>query len=190
MTQAEDQAALAREIRYLRDRADIDDCIQRYCRGADRLDGELLCSAYHPDATDDRGPAFTGSPAQFVEWLFPALRNLDGTSHTVCSTLSDIDGDTAHAESYVIFTVWKFAKGDEEGFMSMGTARYLDRLERRAGVWGIVHRECMIDVTFRSPIGQPLAGIMSGVRDRTDRAYARPLEPTPEAEQRLKARQG
>ncbi len=188
MTQTEDLGALAREIRSLRDRADIEDCIQRYCRGADRLDAELLCSAYHPDATDDRGGAFTGSAAQFTEWLFPFLRTLDGTSHTVCNTLSDIEGDTAHAESYVIFTVWRHARDGEEGFASMGTARYLDRLERRAGVWGIVHRECMIDVTFRTPIGEAMAGIINGARDRTDRRYARPLEPTPEALQRLRAR--
>ena len=183
-----DDQDLAREIRYLRDRADIEDCIQRYCRGADRLDAELLQSAYHPDATDDRGEAFTGSPVQFTDWLFPFLRTLDGTSHTVCNTYSDIDGDAAHAESYVIFAVWRHAKDGEEGFASMGTARYLDRLERRGGRWGIVHRECMVDMTFRGPIGAPMPGALFGVRDRTDRAYARPLEPTPAARQRLQMR--
>ena len=178
-------AQLARDIRYLRDRADIEDCIQRYCRGADRLDRELLCSASHPDATDDRGAGFTGSPAQFADWLFPHLRTLDGTSHTVCNTLSDIDGDTAHAESYVIFSVWRHPREGDEGFASMGTARYLDRLERRDGRWGIVHRECMVDMTFRAPVGVPMPGGLLGARDRTDRAYARPLAPTHEARQRL-----
>jgi hypothetical protein len=176
---------LARDIRYLRDRADIEDCIQRYCRGADRLDKILLCSAYHPDATDDRGEAFTGSPAQFADWLFPFLRTLDGTSHTVCNSVSDIDGDTAHTESYVVFAVWKHAREGEEGFASMGTARYLDRLERRDGRWGIAHRECIVDMTVRAPIGTPMAGALFGARDRTDRAYARPLEPTPAARERL-----
>ena len=55
-----DLAALAKEVRSLRDRADILDCMNRYTRGADRLDRDLLLSAYHEDATDDRG-AFTGS---------------------------------------------------------------------------------------------------------------------------------
>lgn len=183
-----DPDALAREVRYLRDRADIEDCIQRYCRGADRLDKELLCSAYHPDATDDRGAAFTGSPSEFADWLFPHLRTLDGTSHTVCNSVSDIQGDTAHTESYVVFAVWKHAKDGDEGFASMGTARYLDRLERRGGRWGIVHRECIVDMTFRAPIGTPMPGALFGARDRTDRAYARPLEPTPEARERLAKR--
>ncbi|HJY93624.1 MAG TPA: nuclear transport factor 2 family protein, partial [Streptosporangiaceae bacterium] len=32
----------------------------RYCRGVDRLDAELMRSAYHNDATDDHG-VFVGS---------------------------------------------------------------------------------------------------------------------------------
>ena len=181
---------LARDVRRLRDKAEIEDCIQRYCRGADRLDAELLLSAYHPDATDDRGEAFTGSPAQFVEWLFPMLRTLGGSNHTVCNTRSEVIGDVAHAESYVIFAVWSHGKDGVEGFASMGTARYLDRLERRDGVWGIVHRECLMDMTFRTPIGPPMGGGLYGARDTTDRRYARPLEPTQAALDRLRARGG
>ena len=186
MAKAQDD--LGREIRYLRDRADIEDCIQRYGRGADRLDRELLLSAYHPDATDTRGEAFTGSPAQFVDWLFPQLRNLDGTAHVVSNTLTEIDGDTAHTDSQVVFQVWRHARDGQEGFASMGTARYLDRLERRDGVWGIVHRECLMDATFRAALAPPLPGGLYGARDKSDRTYARPLELTPEARQRLKGR--
>jgi hypothetical protein len=181
--------ALAREVRSLRDKAEVEDCIRRYCRGADRLDAELLLSAYHPDAVDDRGEAFTGTPAQFVAWLFPMLRTLGGSSHTVCDTRSEIEGDVAHAESYVIFAVWSHAREDAEGFASMGTARYLDRLERRGGVWGIAHRQCLMDMTFRVPIGSALVGALVGVRDKSDARYARPLEPTPEALARFAARQ-
>jgi hypothetical protein len=183
-----DEKDLAGQVRRLTDRAEIEDCIQRYCRGADRLDRELLLSAYHPGATDDRGEAFTGSPAQFVDWLFPQLKSLDGTSHVVCNTLSEVEGDVAHADSAVIFAVWRHAKDGQEGFASMGTARYVDRLERRDGVWGIVHRECLMDMTFRAQIGPPLSGALLGRRDPQDRAYARPLEPTPDARRRLDAR--
>ena len=174
------QDALSREIRRLNDRAEIEDCIQRYCRGADRLDRELLLSAYHPGATDDRGDIFTGSPAEFVDWLFALVHELDGTAHVVCSTRSDIAGDVAHAESYVLAHTWRHARDGQEGFSTMGTARYIDRLERRGGVWGIVHRECLMDAVFRASLGErPLAELF-GRRDREDRAYARPLEPSPD----------
>lgn len=185
---ATDLESLAKDIRSLKDRAEIEDCIQRYCRGADRLDAELLLSAYHPDAIDDRGEAFTGSPAEFVEWLFPQLRTLAGSSHTVCNTLSEVDGDTAHTESYIIFAVWAHGQEGGEGFASMGTARYVDRLERRDGKWGIVYRECLMDMTFRASIGSPLVGVILGARDRSDRSYVRPLTPSTDAKQRLAAR--
>lgn len=179
---------LARELARLRDQAEIEDCIKRYCRGADRLDAELLLSAYHPDATDDRGEAFTGTPAQFVAWLFPMLRTLGGSSHTVCDVRSEIDGDVAHAESYVVFAVWQRGEDKTEGWASMGTARYVDRLERRDGRWGIAHRECLMDMTFRTAIGPAMAGGLFGARDRSDRRYARPLAPTAEALARFSAR--
>jgi hypothetical protein len=183
-----DNEEMARQVRWLTDRAEIEDCIQRYGRGADRLDRELLLSAYHSGATDDRGEAFTGSPEQFVDWLFPQLARLDGTAHVVSNTLTDIDGDAAHADSQVVFQVWRHAREGEEGFAAMGTARYVDRLERRDGVWGIVHRECLMDATFRAPVGAQLPGGLWGRRDREDRSNARPLEPTPEARKRLEAR--
>ena len=40
-----DLAALAADVRYLKDRAEILDCMNRYTRGADRLDRELMLSA-------------------------------------------------------------------------------------------------------------------------------------------------
>ena len=50
---SEDPAAAAEAIRQ---------AALRYCRGVDRLDAELMRSAYHDDATDDHG-VFVGSAA-------------------------------------------------------------------------------------------------------------------------------
>src|SRR5882724_2908499 len=47
----QDQMAL----RQLLDRQAILDCLHRYTRGVDRLDRQLLLSAYHADAIDDHG---------------------------------------------------------------------------------------------------------------------------------------
>ena len=62
------------------------------------------------------------------------LHNL--TTHTV-----DIDGDTAHAETYVIGTM-RIRDGKT---LSLMGGRYLDRLERRNGQWRIVLRRCTIE---------------------------------------------
>jgi len=179
-TQA-DYEALAREVRYLRDRLDIQDCIHRYSRGLDRLDREIALSAYHANASDDRGAPFVGSPAEFIDWVFPDLKRAAGTSHNISNVSCEIDGDVAHAESYITFHVW----GINEKNVIVGGARYIDRLERRGGKWAIAHRETLMDYTYMVE-GSPMRGPMpSGARDTSDRSYARPLALSGEAQKRL-----
>jgi hypothetical protein len=173
---------LAAEVRYLRDREDILDAMVRYTRGADRLDRDLLISAYHEDATDDRG-AFTGHREARAEWLFKFLETLGGTSHHISNFAIEIDGDVAHAESYVITTSWP----QDESTATIGGARYLDRLERRAGKWAIAHRESVMDFNFTVPTADLPPAVLKGRRDRSDRSYVRPLGLSPEAQQRLAA---
>ena len=181
MTEAELQA-LAADVRYLKDRAEILDCMNRYTRGADRLDRELFLSAYHEDATDDRG-AFTGNPQARVDWLFGYLETLDHASHHIGNFTLEIDGDVCHAESYVITTVVPAGGAT----VTMGTARYVDRFERRNGEWRIAHREGLFDFVFTVPTSENHPGVMRGARDRGDRSYARPLELTPEGAARVRA---
>ncbi|MBO9604154.1 MAG: nuclear transport factor 2 family protein [Novosphingobium sp.] len=175
-------AALAAEVRYLRDRADILDCMNRYTRGADRLDRDLLLSAYHPDATDDRG-AFTGGPEARVDWLLAYLTSLDHTSHHISNFTFDIDGDVAHCESYVITTL--LPKGSDT--VTIGGARYVDRFERRAGDWRIAHREAVMDFTFTADNNGIPPRAMQGLRGPADRSYARPLALTEEGRARMEA---
>src|SRR5580698_10968530 len=59
-----DLETLAAQVRYLTDRQEILDCLNRYCRGLDRLDPELIASAYHPDAVDNHY-TFVGGVAAF-----------------------------------------------------------------------------------------------------------------------------
>jgi hypothetical protein len=170
---------LARELRYVRDRLDIMDCINRYCRGVDRFDFELMKSAYHADALDDRG-AFVGHPTQYADWLRPILEDAAGTSHNVSNISCEIEGDSAHTESYVITCVWS----KDGKSVLMGGARYIDRLERRGGVWALAHREASMDFTFRAETQQLPAGALRGTRSREDRSYVRPLDLSPDAKRR------
>ncbi len=177
---ATDPEALAKEVRYLRDRFDIQDAIHRYSRGIDRLDPPLLESAYHADAIDDRG-AFVGSPSEFVAWVFPHVGGAGGTSHNISNITCEIDGDEAHTETYITFAVWS-ADGTT---VSVGGGRYLDRLQRRDGVWGIIRRETIMDYVFQTPSNPLPSNALSGVRDKSDRSYLRPLDLSADARKRL-----
>ena len=122
-------ARLERQLRELIDRQAIHDVILRYCRGVDRLDRALILSAYHPDAIDDHG-IFVGGPEAFADHFsaFHATRQT-ATQHIVTNHTCELDGDTAHCETY-----WLFAAMNREGPpLSLGGGRYVDRMERRAG---------------------------------------------------------
>ncbi|MFZ1992110.1 MAG: nuclear transport factor 2 family protein [Alphaproteobacteria bacterium] len=180
-----DYEALAKEVRYLRDRLEIQDCIHRYCRGLDRLDRDIALSAYHADGSDDRGGPFVGSPREFIDWVFPDLQNAKGTSHNISNITCDITGDMAHAESYITFHVWS---ADDKNVI-IGGARYVDRLERRDGRWAIAHREALMDYMVRLEAAPMRGGNMpTGMRNKSDRSYVRPLGLSEDAKQRLAKR--
>ncbi len=56
-------------MRDYRARTQIHDALMRSCRGVDRLDRELILSAYHPAAHDNHG-SFAGPVEDFVDWVF------------------------------------------------------------------------------------------------------------------------
>jgi hypothetical protein len=142
-----DQATTLQE---LVDRQEIHSALLRYARGVDRLDEQLIASAYHPDAADYRGgsdaPGFVGSEAGSV--LVERLRATCDTSfHALSNVLIELDGDSAHAESY--FQVWQ-AKSTPDGPSTLHVCgRYVDRFERRDGDWRIARREAVTDFAER-----------------------------------------
>jgi hypothetical protein len=175
---AKDDAELMQGLRALLDRQAIVDCLYRYCRGVDRLDRELLLSAYHPDAIDDHGLVVLGREA-FADWAF-ALQRDSRISHRHCITNMsiEIDGDTAHGETY--FTVFSETIV-KPNVVSAG--RYIDRFERRDGRWAIAARVCMTDSVYAvdsATLDPAFEALLrsNGValRSSDDLSYARPLE--------------
>ncbi len=82
-------------LQALLDRQEIFDCLVRYCRGVDRLDAELLASAYHPDAIDDHG-IYVGRPHQFADYFLAFHeKNQTATQHVITNHSCELDGDTA-----------------------------------------------------------------------------------------------
>jgi hypothetical protein len=171
---AEVQVGLAGQVRKLLDRQAIHDCVVRYCRGVDRFDREMVLSAYHPDAIDYHGE-FEGTPEQFVEWAFGYhSQHQMRTQHTVLNHHVELDGDSAHAETYWIF-IGANVSGDP---LTMSGGRYVDRFERRDERWAIATRVCVHEWRTRLDPTEPhalLEAYAKGVRSERDISYERPL---------------
>ncbi len=164
--------ALRRELDSLRSRQEILDLINAYGRGLDRLDADLIRRAYHPDAVDNHGP-FTGGVDAFVPFAIECEQFFANTHHGITSHNCEIQGDTAHAESYVYFVVHM-----EADRIGLGYGRYIDRLERRDGKWAILVRHVIMDTTFEVPKSQWLGPDWEQLparRDSGDMSYLRPL---------------
>ncbi len=164
---------LMADVRAIKDRQDIEDCLRRYSRGMDRSDRELARSAYHPDALDDHGGVYIGSGYGLVDWATDgAERSYERSYHYVTNVSIAFDGDTAHVESYFLF--YAQAKGtfrvDQVG------GRYIDRFERRDGVWAIAARICTTEWTIPPELAEQIAPLgLPTPRDSTDPSYRRPL---------------
>lgn len=164
-------------LQQLVDRQDIMDCLTRFSRGLDRLDRDIFLSAFHDDATISAGP-FVGNPTELADWSFAmhgAMQIL--TQHDLLNHSCDIDGDTAHCETYYLFV----ARNMDESVMLAG-GRYVDRLERRDGAWKIALRTNAIEwssmpTNLPIPFGD-VPGIDDngkGARSLEDISYIRPL---------------
>src|ERR1700712_1944808 len=149
------------------DRRQILECILRYCRGLDRRDREIVLSAFHPGAVDDHGH-FVGPVEKFVNWVF-SIQDMTyrRTQHIINNHLCEIDGNTAHAESY--YASVGLPKNGQGQMTTWG--RYIDRLEKRDGRWAIAARVCVVDIRDRKadPDGsKPDAPHLASLQNRDD----------------------
>jgi ketosteroid isomerase-like protein len=161
----------------LLDRQDIADCLTRFTRGIDRFDRELFLSAYHDDAVIDAGD-LVGSAATVYELARDIHdKGQSATMHNVLNHACELDGDTAHAETYFLF-----AGRNRDATNWVAGGRYLDRFERRSGAWKIAFRRTIIEWSGMVPgtdlpLGNAPDKDATGVpqRGRGDPSYARPL---------------
>ena len=134
-------------------RAEIHDALLRYCRGLDRPDMKLVRSAFHDDAwVDFPASLHKGGVDGFLDFLSNEMLRFVRTMHFLGNSLIEFDGpDIAHVETYL--------QADHEGSAEHQWAnstvrlwaRYIDRFERRDGVWRIAHRAFATDWMFRYP---------------------------------------
>ena len=169
---------LRRDVRELKDRAAILDVVNRHARGCDRHDEDLLTATYHPDGEDEHGAVRNAGPAyaRFINGVHAATSQAH--THNITTHTCAIDGDTAHAETYVLVALL----GPDGGSTTVMSGRYVDRLERRDGQWRIAARRSTVDLVLTGSaalLHHP--GFVSqvyprGSRDRDDPSYARPLD--------------
>lgn len=126
----------------LADREAIRECLYRYSRGVDRLDADMLRSAYWPEAIDNH-LEFRGNVEEFIAWSFPVMGAMDQTMHMIGNVLIAIDADKADVESYF----YGYHRVTMEGTKRdvIGAGRYLDKFERRDDEWRIIERLVMTD---------------------------------------------
>lgn len=184
-------AELEATVRDLADRQAILDCLMRYSRGVDRLDREALLSVYHPDAIDDHG-MFVGGPSEFADWVIGMHSTLHlSQQHCLLNHTCDLDGDVAHTETYYMFV----GMNRQGAPLAMSGGRYVDRFEKRDGVWAIAHRVCLRDwipldeapdptdpaafTAVKDGLPPAMAALMATAsisrRDTSDPSYARPF---------------
>lgn len=136
------------QIDHILARQALHDLGMAYCRGVDRGDGDLLRSVFHDDATVSVG-VFEGSALEFADIMVAPAPERVRTFHSVANEWYDVDGDRAVGESYVIAVSTWLADGQESDGIVGG--RYLDRFERRAGVWKLAHRTFVLDWNINQP---------------------------------------
>lgn len=169
---------IARDVQYLLDRRAIEDCIHSHARGHDRFDVDLLSQAYGPGGIDEHGAGAVNKGEVYGEWA-NAIHAAGSQMclHNITTHNCDIDGDTAHAESYVLVGLLN-PDGKTVRFIN---GRYVDRLERIDSAWQIALRRCTVDLLSAgdaSILEMPQfksGGYIKGTRDKSDVSYQRPL---------------
>jgi hypothetical protein len=158
-------------IRSLQDRLEIQDVLARYCRGVDRVDPELINSAFHEDATCEFG-SLNLKGAEIGEAVSTASGSAVICHHMTGNHVADVHGDVAHSETYYFASVVT----DEGGgrYLRQRAGRYVDRFERRRQEWRIAERVVVQDWGSLAPLSQlpPEGSFRQGQQDGTDALYA------------------
>lgn len=155
----------------------IREALESFSRGMDRFDRDAFLSAFWDDAVIAAGP-FVGTAADCWDWAMPMHEEgQELTQHGLLQSAIDLDGDTAHAETY-----YQFVARNRDGSLMLAGGRYIDRLERRNGEWRIALRTNQVEWSCLPPaLPLPFADVpgieANGVsaRDRSDPSYQRPL---------------
>ena len=100
----------------------IQELVFKYCRAVDRRDFDSLKNLYHKDSIGEHGAMFTGSGAEFIEWLPAAMAGMRVTCHTVSNHLITVKGQQGEGEVYC--QAYHLSEDNQEIIIG---GRYLDK---------------------------------------------------------------
>lgn len=169
---------LEKKLRDMLDRDEIWRVLQRFARGVDRVDKELLATCYHPDAVEDHGH-YLGNVEGFMDYAHATVLELSSVTHHITTCNIDLMGDDAHVETGYIY-IGNGAQGPH----LMSSGRYVDHFQRRDNAWRIANRVCIIEGTYEIPDHSivaalppnPASAFHPTPHDRADLSYQRPVQ--------------
>jgi len=170
-------SSIEERLAYLEDRLAVQEVVMRHCRGVDRHDVELMNGCYWPDGVARYGPVVINAP-EYGEWSNGAHEGrFKLHSHNITNVNTDVEGDTAYCESYVLAM---FLSPDQQRASLVG-GRYFDQLEKRDGEWKISVRRTQIDICLEGDAS--FLGAFRGTEvveedfwSKKDISYKRPLD--------------
>ena len=156
------------------DRLAITDVLHQHSRGVDRADGELLKTAYWPDAEVAYG-SYNGPAHPFCEALPQGIRKYAATQHRVTNISIDFNDCDAVVESCVTAYHYTATEDGQDTEMTY-IGRYVDHMQKRDNTWKIMFRRVVMDWNQNAAAsaileGPPFAGLARGARAPDDPLY-------------------
>lgn len=180
-------------------REEIREVVARYCRGADRMDWDLVRTCFHSDARDEHG-LYSGD----VDGMIDFFRDWSGSNyllamHLIGNQIIDIEGDRAICETYCKSHMrLDAAQAASKSFSALFDSdhledvlaachcglvdltiaiRFVDLFERRAAEapWLIAHRTVVHEWDRLDPVRARIGtvGTHSARRDQNDIIFVR-----------------
>ena len=118
----------------------------RFAHGVDRLNADLMKSAYWPDATDDHG-FFKGNAHEFCDYVISTHKHLKATMHCMLNHLIQLDESSGFGQGEVYTVTYVLREHSGSEFIETWWGRYEDTYERRHGEWRIKTRLCIHEFT-------------------------------------------
>jgi len=162
------------ELQHLIDESKIRNLLDKYPRALDRQDHDLLGSLFHPGAVDDHG-VYNGLASGYVEFMRAQSRPGLNWMHHNGTKIIEIKADIAECETYTL-AFCRMGEDRQPGYdrEMLLRIRYLDRVEKRAGVWKIAHRRVVYSPCHIVKVEEEYEGTLECLREAsypTDPVY-------------------